>query len=546
MIPRAIKPVVILFAPQNIDIGRYCQSISIDKSLDYPAGTMSITLNPAIAINEGIDDLPEILINSTTDLSYWMSVIRPYTPIACKIDGDNAEGFTLFGLVTEIYESVSAEGSSTSRAIKINCASFLPKILMSDKIVTSQSLFSSQDKRISEIFSIGNLQFFKNIRMADNEGNVFVGRKPIEAVNAILANAIVTKKAVVSNQKGEVKVIDFKKDFFGFEKDGVLDFDKVLEYEWLYNPELTTYTGTVLSYIMECLDMFFYEVFFDTVTIDGQPFSKLIIRTKPFTHLDIDKKITKSIDNGWSFWEDLIPVKINSDIRLSENLGYSEKEIFTYFQLVYTNSIFAVGVVEKLGFNYPIINTDLIAQYGIRELKAESRLSVDLAEMTKNIEEQRAMGEAKFQDAEAFREFLAKRERLVEWNAFPYYQSGQISVIGDENYTIGTKVFYEDKPYSYNLLMGDKYETREGIGMEFYVNSVSHNYSFPNFFRTELTVIRGQARGLVAEWYIANQKNFIKTDVFNKTSQKAVDDLSERRKRAKLLQEMTVSLPEEL
>jgi hypothetical protein len=560
---RRLIPRIIVYNQTAIDIGKYVQSMTISRSVDYPAGNMTFSLNPTIItddLNTGDQERDNLGITNDSVFSYWKQLLRLYVPISGTIDGENNEEHTFVGLITQAHESIFM---GSQRIFRVTCVSLLPKILMSDQIVISQALMTQNIEEIAKTFPQRNAEFWKYARGADDiGGNIFVGQPPTEAIKWIIKHAIVTQKAVVTDNMGIAKEIYFKDDFFGFytPPDGTskIDFDRLqlenkvllinmLDNEYLFNPELTTYTGTLLNYIMSCLDNFFYEIFFDTVTVAGRPYDAIIIRSKPFSYKKVAEK-KKQEDCNFAFWEDLPIIETDSRYRISENLGINESEVFNYFQLTYANGILAPsgGTLERLAINFPIIFPDMVQKFGLRELRAESKMALNWEKISQDIVQANISGTDYQMDKDNLNLFnanlLIKREKLPEWYAFPYFESGQISLMGNEKIKIGCRLFYLDKAYSYILKHGSTYRQSTGIGMQYYIKEASHSYMFPNLYSTNLSVTRGQPLptkdfpdGLVPQWYLDNEPNFVRVTVINPvTPDKFLDDPEQRKLRQEI------------
>jgi len=97
-----------------------------------------------------------------------------------------------------------------------------------------------------------------------NKTNVFQGGKPEEAVKWIIDNCIATNTTLIMGVPGSPSAVILR-TFFDPKMADTFKFT-FLEGEQLWNTILSVFSGPLLSYIYQCIDRDYYEVFFDTET----------------------------------------------------------------------------------------------------------------------------------------------------------------------------------------------------------------------------------------------------------------------------------------
>jgi hypothetical protein len=256
----------------------------------------------------------------------------------------------------------------------------------------------------------------------------------------------------------------------------------------------------------------------------------MVIRPKPFSFLDYKKgKEFKAIDN-WLYWEQLDwlgdAVEVSSKVRLTENLGVNDYEIKNMFFINFTKSLIASAnsMLGKFGVQFPVVNIEGIKRYGIRDISVPSTMiNFDrviekhntLLEKAKenNIQIPSISDLISDKEKGELHYLLAKREKVVEWNAFPYYESGQMQIVGDERITIGKKLIYKDKKYY------DVETHKEYTGVEYYIKGVTESYSYGGFYTQNLRLSRGAPKGVAVKWLNENRPKFVGVDSLEQSSE---------------------------
>ena len=500
-----IQPEVHIFSPQDnfFDLSGFVQAIRIKKDVNTPVATMQVTLNPAR------DGSLKDNVTHNSVINFLHKKIKLQSVITGKIDENNKK-HTFLGFVDHKYESIYSFANSTQRTLVLNCSLLLPKLLLRDNIVNAPVL-STNEKIKKELGE--RTQFFGWMRGLTPEGKSPFAGKPEDAVKWILDNIPSTNTNMGNDLKPKTFFDPKKKDIDG---KSLLDFN-FLTGEFLFSPQLARFSGPILNYIYSCIDQAFYEVYFDTTTgEDGLAYNTMVIRPKPFSFKNYTSPVTSKVIDKWLYFEDLPEIKINKEIRLQENLGINDYELKNLFTLNFLNSLIgsASSYLGKFGLQFPVVNIESIKRFGLRDLTLTSTL-INIGRVIEQYNGKIKDGGKPIdaitagEDNNLLQYLLEKREKVVEWFAFPYFDSGQLMVVGNENYTIGQRLFYEDKEYFY--------EDTDTVyqGMHYYINNVFHDFSFGSFFKTTLGLSRGTPTDLAAEWLNTNRPKMVSINKFD-------------------------------
>lgn len=507
---RYIEPEVIIFNENGItDISNFAQSIITNNAVDTAVGSCELTLNPSMTGNLSTTITHNAIVN------HLKKIVKLNSIISIKIDRKSTT-HTFLGRIDHSYESMSQSNNSTQRVVKLNISKLLPKLLIRDDIINSPIL-SSHPAIAAELGE--RVKFFSWSRGKVGESNVFAG-KPEEAVKWILENCVATNTQVFgATGIGSTGGI-ISKSFFNPAQAETMKFT-FLDGELLFNPELAKYTGTILNYIYACIDQQFYEVFFDTETgSDGLAYNTITIRPKPFS-LKAYNGQGKKVFNNWVNFEDLPVIEKERELMINETLGVNDFEMKNVFNVIFSNTLIAsaTSLLGKFGLQFPIVNTKSIKQYGLRSLTMTSNIvnlkkiiekySSAIAQNKEINSIDKLSAEEEYINGGSLLDYLLeKREKSLEWYAFPYFESGQAVWVGDENIKIGTRLFYKDKQYI-------SPETGEpvGEGTYYYVAGVNHSFGYGQFYRTTTRLIRGCPDGYAAEWLNKNRGDFLSIGV---------------------------------
>lgn len=525
---------------EHKDLSPYVQSIMERKVIGATANTLSITLNPMLNI-KGNKDIYLFVMGL---LDVWRKNIKSQMIIKCQIDSTapkkivktddkyaykilETDAIGFYGMIDQISESGNYQQGIT---FTITCSMFFPKIVMKDRVEYSEYL--SQSEELKKVMGEGRLEFFQMLRGQETDGrNVFINQKPDKAIKYIIKNCVIVNGGLQYWDGKKFEEIPFY-DLIGDPRK-IYQFE-VLEYEIIFATELASnHNDDILNYMLQCIDLAFYEVFFESKF----DYNILHIRPIPYSNSpNIYKGSNKEIPSltdeknkyKWKFWQDLKQVNIDSSRIMQWNISTSDAEVKNFFKLTMSNNFFFTKDQDiSLYYNYPILNAKSIIKYGLRSLTADSKVLLNLKKWE---------NANKGNNDNIFKEYLiGKRERLAEWYSFPYYESGQITILGDESIELGTRIFWEDRSYNYYIdddikgIVKDytKKDSKENIisgkGMEYYVTEIQHSFSYPQQFTTTLTLKRGQAKDYSGYWNKWTRNTNV--DAYNLLSKSTVTEI---------------------
>lgn len=226
-------------------------------------------------------------------------------------------------------------------------------------------------------------------------------------------------------------------------------FQKHLKYgnnnDKLYDTTaFVSYSGNLWNLLKEFKDAPFNEMFWEVVN-DKPTF---IFRPTPFNESD---------------WNNLLRIEIKDIDIISEDLGISDIETYTVFKV---ESESFVGETETMLL--PIWYPPYYNKYGLTKLSISS----------------------KYLYGDSVDDTYRKTIDLFNWNIMNNsMENGSIIVKGSNLYKVGTRVAIES------------------TGIEYYVEGVSHNFTFFQGWTTTLSVTRGLApeKRFAAPWGLAQQ-----------------------------------------
>ncbi len=542
---RKIQPILLVFDTKSgeTDLSGLLMSVTIKKGTDILVPTMQVTLNPSIHGRLSTE------ITHNKILAELKRKVKLNSVISLKMDS-KLKKHSFLGFIDHVYESVNSYNNTTSRSLVLNCSMMLPKMLLRDEIVNSPQL--AANNRIKTELK-DRVEFFTWARGLTNGKSPFAG-KPEDAVKWILDNIPATNTDMGDKTKPKKFFNPRVRDIDGKQ---VLDFN-FLEGEYLFDPNLSVFSGSIINYIYAAIDKEFYEVFFDTTTgEDGLPYNTMVIRPKPFSYKGYNPPIESKNLSNWYYWDDLHTVEMSSEERITENLGINDFELKNFFSINFVNSFIASAssYLGKFGIQFPIVNLESIKRYGLRSLYRQSTL-INLPEIIEKYNKalneaiknnrsikpiDRLTAEEEYKGKGSVLNYLLeKREKLVEWYAFPFYESGQIKVIGDEKYKLGAKLIYHDKQY-YDM-ENDEVHT----GVEYYITGITETFRYGGNYIQDLRVLHGAPKGLPERWLNEHRKNFESVDKidYDKNEQKnfLLDDSETIKRRTERVEKLRQSV----
>ncbi len=530
---RVVVPTVIIYNKdgQGIELGNFVTDMLMAERIQNKVDTCTIIFAPTL-----LKDNPHNAINGITP-SVIRSFLQKQSGVAIKFDSKSPR-WKFLGFISDIGESTVFDGGTPHRTLYINCDLMLGKMLIKDNVVNASLVADlpefRKDKQLLE-----RAKMYKWLRGSDEKGgNVFFGGDPKKAIRWIFNKTVAVEapeaisidvdttditayglrtlklqtKALMGGEGG----FDFEEE--DYEGNKIFDFH-FLKDEMVLDPRLTAYNGSLLDYLLACIDVDWYEVFLGTTTrANGMPANTLTIRPKPYTRKGMLKE---GDDENWTILEDLKSgYKITDSDILEMNISQNDFEFKTYFISYYDKSLIAHrdSMMTKLGLLSPIINIKGIKKYGLRKIEATSTV-VNFSKLEKKMreKEKKERKNIKYTELEEGRKVIdlltEKRERIKQWYGFPHYQNGEIVVNGADNYRKGMKLFHQDGYY------WDEEEGKYKQGVMYYVYGVEHKYSAGSGYISKLKVIRGVpeefeadgqvAKSYVAKWFDKHSKDFI-------------------------------------
>lgn len=507
-----------------IDLSDYVQTISVRKSLRDPVGTFNISLDPTLGKSTNITISAGRMINEI------LSQVGLNDIIAGKIDR-RSKRHSFLGLVSNPYESFSQMNEQTSRMGIINGGFAMPKLLIKDSIVNAPALATTPEIQNDPVLG-RSTEFFAWTRFLKSfqEGEIKPLDKPENFVKWILGKTVNMNLKVLNGRNVVSLFPPPNNNEIDYQGKPFWDFN-FLNGETILGERLSTFAGTILNYLYECLDREFYEMFFDTTTgEDGMPYNNMTIRTKPFSHKELEGK---NYFTGWNYWEDLDTVTVPRSDQMKVEIGKSDYELKNFFRVNYKKVLLAEAL-GIFGLNYPILNINSIKKYGLRALEVDSTLMVDIKPFISfhnqkigegspehfsliTIGKKSALsqigGNMNLQDGDGLLlGLLGKRNKIKEWYGFPFYESGSMTTPYNEEITIGKRI---DLPeYSYYFPQDGKYYK----GMKVYAQEVIHTYQRGAFADTKVVVTNGQPDGVVKKYFDHPDNQYIVTPLENQPS----------------------------
>ncbi len=467
----------------QFNASEFALSIDIENGTEIRLATARV--NFATSVGKG-----GFFISNDKFIQYLKQRITPFSIISIKIDRNSWDP-DFVGVVNLVYESITTNNNDVSRSLAVNCSLYIPYLLMKDSLPLAAILEGNQT--VSAKLGAARAQFFQYQRGA-NEAQYPFANQPANAIMWILKNAPSTN---ILNQKLR-SFVDNWSTLKEMNKDQSLGNPMInlqmLNFEYLFDPNLSIYSGTVYDYMLKCVDLPWYEVFWDSkLGSDSQYYNQLTIRPKPFSYKSRDN--SKVQGDGWLYWDDLDYINFESKYRLSENLGYTDVEVSNFFSVMYNLSLIAApgSAMGMLGAMFPVLYFPSIKQFGLRQMQVASTM-LNLSSFTKKFKD--AMKNyTSIQASEITPDELSylfeKRDKIVHWTLpLPLLQSGQMTVMGNEAYRIGKRLFYQDKEY-----LDDQGNVHQGV--YYYISGKGDHYRYPGEWQTNLSLTRGQAQGYV-------------------------------------------------
>lgn len=456
----------------GLDISNLLLTAHTEKDLSQPAGIFTITLGMT-GINAPKTAFAGQLSTIYKDLGPNHLISIGFTSQCCML-----------GMVDAVTRSHSTSGASTAHTLTITGRDF-GKALLTDTAYVLLSKIDGLEDEFPEGHAVFNLfrAIGKPLEYTTNDGekrDLFFNQSPIEAIEWIVANT----PGLQILQDGSVGPV--LHDWLILDTRTETDSGKIanaFEGDVLLQPDLTSFTGDIWSFIMSCVDEF-YEVFIDSAIDPNSqtPSAYLRVRPKPFDRLG-DQVNGSAVPDTWA-WERSPTFMQRIGYRNSDTTGpeplhqvntrdgqftaaltASDYETFAVFEVDDTNS-FQSAIMEQAGFSelrskwFVLLDAYLVKRFGFKVKTLSSQL-VDKTNFDAQTQE--------------------KVDRLYNWHKYNFaFESGTFEVACNDNRRIGDRLYITDL-----ISKGGN------VGMEFYIKSVENHWD------VDQTIVPRQTLGLI-------------------------------------------------
>ena len=256
----------------------------------------------------------------------------------------------------------------------------------------------------------------------------------------------------------------------------------------VWSEGLNDYNGSIYGFIKALLDPDFYEFYMTSIPVPGNdlPRIMLVIRPKPFDEATLDFAIVNE-DPGIT-WESLRTTTealdyhtITSAQVLSEEIGVSDTDVFSYYETTARFDLIGNEESRQAGLYYPLVDLWQLKRFGLRAYNA--RVTMMASDLTVIIE---GTGEGISDLHSQVEEF---RNRLLNWHRLAdYFESGSMKVLGRDHFRPGDPVFVD---YMLPHLGSSR-------GVKFYAPQVTHSWTFGQPYVCNLQLARGHNSSTIA------------------------------------------------
>lgn len=505
-----------------LDLGPICTAFNTSKSLASPTGRWSLTLTPS-------------LVPKSRRLIDTGDVVRALRPMSAVAIGWHRSGGIMFGFVDSVQRSRSLGGGRVSDSITVSGTDF-GKAFVHDELVgallttADSAVFRREVAKVAPESSLlrSMLEEPWGPEREDGSKSLFNARIA-DVVPWLLTNVPAMRvpllEGMAGNPQGRIGDVvryNIPKSW----NDGRL---QILDNGPLH--------GTVWSFLMGLLDPDFYEVFIDTggpelvqesivftrsqEVRDGQlvdvltntltparlrqvsgvipgvvPPVIVFVRPKPFDEPALNWLPTKYVPElTWDGLRTRFGLEhhvIDADMVVSEQMGFSDAEVYSYYLVNSTFDLMNSPATASLGLFYPALDLYALAHHGVRV--KESRISL----LSSDLEKVRGNDEAETNVMVS--DTLEFRNRLYNWNRLnDYFESGSLTVVGHDDYKVGDPVLLPWRE-AYRGEYVNKSAQKTDVppeGMRYYCVAVSHRWSYGQPFMTTLSLQRGHNAALI-------------------------------------------------
>ena len=469
-------------APKQ-DLSADLLSMQVTKSLTAPAGTFSLSLGPVPTTRRG---------PARGDLvQRYYRTIRPGDLISI---GFEEPGGIMLGIVDRVARTVQ-EGPRANFQVQVTGRDF-GKILVQDQIIHASLATDKTSQFVEQLEAVLGKNhpltevmkgLWGPLSAASQDGEkvpgMFIGAGVDRVVEFVLRDSIAMT----------IPHVMFAPMSGGTEKPGEFIDDVGTISTWndarIYSEGLNSYQGTVWGFLQSAIDVDFYEMYIQTVPNGTEvPRVRFIVRPKPFDEASMTfEPTTESTGNTW---EDLRPAlfptlehhQIDQDMVVSLNLGRSDADVFTYFEVTSRHDLIGSDEAFQQGLFYPLVDTFQLKRFGVRPYR--SQLSLAGNSILEKADGKDVSG-AQDVDRAVVKEF---RGRLFNWYRLSdYFEAGSIVVAGRDRYRPGD-------PFYLPWLEG----FTGGQGLRFYCPTITWQWSHGQNYLCTLQLTRGHNDEVVA------------------------------------------------
>lgn len=481
---RAIQPERIVLWPRDeleprLDLSPSVISFQCQKALDKPTGSFSVNLLPRPITEQGPARL--------TSIAKLYKSIQPGDMISIGYD---EPGGIMLGIVTRVSRRM-VMSDQAQMAISITGEDF-GKILTQDNIIHASLTVDDEStfaRLLEEIVGPDHslTQILRGVWGPEAPGShddtpgVFIGNNVADVVDFVLKTSVTMT----------IPHVMFAATSGGNEKPGDFITADASITTWndgrVWSEGLNNYHGNLWGFLKGVVDPDFYEVVLQTVPNGTDlPRVSLIIRPKPFDEESMEfETVTEQTGSTWEGLTTLLDGDeyhiVDADMVLSLDLGRSEADVFSYYEVTARHDLIGNGQSQAMGLYYPAIDTWQLRKFGLRAYRSEVALVgnnvIAVAPEGEEADQEELSSEA--------REF---RNRLLNWHRLSdYFEAGSCSVVGKDRYRPGDKVFLPWLEPAH----GDE------IGLQFYCPVVTWSWSFGQPYLCKLDLIRGHNNGVI-------------------------------------------------
>ena len=568
---RGPRPILRNLSRTPSDWSKHVLSLTATKSLSANPGTFDVTLVPAPG-----QDVPEV--TSIRMQSVLYSMFKAMDVVHLGMHWRNPEtqktenNIFMWGIIDNVFKVKQQMGTNVTRGVRIR-GQDATKLFSKDEVVYAPLQVADPD--LLKIFGprANFLDYQRGYIDSDDPSSIFLQGDVVTALWWILRNIPATdvqlegpngdpmaiQNIIMVNKTGRHNLLAFAKDI-------------------IHEPTLTKFSGTIMNYMRSVIDPDMYELWFDTVPDPeadkgaGSAYPILICRPKPFDFSwDWDSKGTplkegnqkagitagggggeelpQIIDVNLPFWDDLVSptsenVTINEDDILTKNIGVSDYEVYTFYNMMASKDPIAGMLFGAFGYYLPLIDIQMAKVYGVRALLGQSkmfggsyadkrnaveaaakRLSEEPLDVNGIIDWGIASATAVINEAQSIDDFaMTKRDMIWRWNRYNHMMmSGPITIKGRPVSVGGKAILPDEETKGFRYLtapagtpslspvpampsLDSNFTTRKGI--ESYITQWTQNYTFGTPWQTSMALTRGHNSDEIKAY--ALQRNFNK------------------------------------